>query len=467
MFAFTRFSLARQYMIVSFLVMVAGIIIIGFWVSQQIEMGVVNRTAAVTALYVDSYISPYVEPASVANELPVADILFFDRILADTALGQQIVSFKVWSPDGTVIYSSNPALVGLQYELAGGLLAALQGQVYTEISQLDKPEQALERQIADTLIETYAPVRAEGSGEIIAVTEFYQTLAGLRAEIKGAQYRSWVIVGGVMLMVYLLLSGIVGRASRTILAQRSDLQTHVSQLQSLLAQNEALHERVRRAAAHTTALNERFLRHISADLHDGPAQDLALALLWMDTLQKRCLAAIPTRQEAITADFHTIHTAVESALTELRVISAGLRLPEIEAASPLDTIRRAIRDYEQKTQCSVTFIVENLPATASLPVKITLYRVIKEALTNSYRHSTSQKQHILVSAQNDYLYVEISDTGCGFDPQAQPSRNHLGLATMRERVEMLGGRFTVQSQADAGTTIRAEIPLRIPEVNYE
>jgi signal transduction histidine kinase len=467
MFAFTKFSLARQYMIVSFLVMVVGIIVIGYWLSQQIEIGVVNRTAAVTALYVDSYISPYVEPAAVANELPVADVEFFDRILAETALGQQVVSFKVWSPDGTIIYSSNPALVGLQYEIGGGLLAALQGQVYTEISELDKPEQALERQIADTLIETYAPVRAAGSGEIIAVTEFYQTLAGLQAEIESAQYRSWVIVGGVMLVVYLLLSGIVGRANRTIVAQQSDLQAHVSQLKSLLVQNEALHKRIRRAAARTTALNERFLRHISADLHDGPAQDLALALLRVGTLQETCLAAIPTQQEAIAADFHTIHAAVESALTELRVISAGLRLPEIDAASPVDTIRRAIRDYEQKTQCTVTSTIDNLPATTSLPGKITLYRVIKEALTNSYRHSATQKQHILASTQNDYIYVEISDAGCGFDPQAPLSSNHLGLATMRERVEVLGGRFTVQSEPDGGTTIRAEIPLFIPEVNYE
>ena len=467
MFSFAKFSLARQYMIISFLVMVVGMVVMGYWVSQQIKMGVVNRTAAVTALYVDSYISPYVEPSSEANEPPIADVQFFDGILAGTALGEQIVSFKVWSPDGTIIYSSNPALVGLKYEPEGGLLAALQGQVYTELSELDKPEQVLERQIADTLIETYAPIRMAGSSEVIAVTEFYQTTDGLQAEIEGAQHRSWVIVGGVMLFVFILLSGLVGRASHTIVAQQADLQDHVSQLQHLLTQNENLHERIRRAAAHNTALNEHFLRRISADLHDGPAQDLALALLRIGTLQDMCLKMIPKQQEAIAADFHIIHTAVDSALTELRVISAGLRLPEIDTTSPTDTIRRAIRDYEQKTQCNVTSTIEHLPPMTSLPVKITLYRVIKEALTNGYRHSAPQKQHIHASAQNDHLFVEISDTGRGFDTQAPLSSKHLGLATMRERVELLGGRFSVQSQLGVGTTICAEIPLHIPEVNYE
>ena len=467
MLSFTKFTLARQYMINSFLIMAAGMILIGFWVSQQIEMGVINRTAAVTALYVNGYIAPYVQPPSVDNASPSIDIDFFDRILADTALGKEIVSFKMWSSDGTIIYSSNPALLGLQYELEDGLLEAFQGQVHTELSELDKPEQALERQVADTLIETYAPVRTAGSGEVIAVTEFYQTTDGLQAEIHGAQYRSWMVVGGVMLVIYLLLSGIVGRASRVILAQQADLQAHVSQLQALLEQNETLHERIQRAAAHTTTLNERFLRRISADLHDGPAQDLALALLRIGTLQEVCLNVGSVQEETITADFQTVQTAVTSALAELRIISAGLRLPQIDTASPDETIHRAVRDYEQKTQCTVTTTTNHLPPTTSLPVKITLYRVIKEALANGYRHGSAQTQHVLASTQNGYLTLEISDMGGGFDSQAPLSSSHLGLATMRERVEVLGGRFTVQSQVGRGTTIFAHIPLHIPEVPYE
>ena len=74
--------------------MVMGMILIGYWVSQQIEMGVVNRTAGVTALYVNGYISSYIHPASVGNEELTADVEFFDELLADTALGQEIVFFQ-------------------------------------------------------------------------------------------------------------------------------------------------------------------------------------------------------------------------------------------------------------------------------------------------------------------------------------------------------------------------------------
>lgn len=194
MFSFNRLTLARQYIVVSFLVMLVGMAFIGMWVSRQIETAVTNRTAAVTALYVDSYISPYLQGVA-DNQLPAADLAELEQLLTDTSLGQQIVSFKVWAPDGTIIYSPHAELVGQTYPIEGGLAQAFAGDVITEVSNLDKPEQAYERQFWDRLIETYAPSRAVGRDEIIAVSEFYQTTDGLEAEIRRAQYQSWLVVG--------------------------------------------------------------------------------------------------------------------------------------------------------------------------------------------------------------------------------------------------------------------------------
>ena len=100
--------MARQYMLVSLIVMLAGMIVIGFWISQQIETAVTNRTAAVTALYVDSYISPHLQSLKQNDVLDAADIWALERLLTDTSLGQQIVSFKIWSPEGVILYSPNP-----------------------------------------------------------------------------------------------------------------------------------------------------------------------------------------------------------------------------------------------------------------------------------------------------------------------------------------------------------------------
>ena len=456
-------TLAQQYMLVSLLVMLGGMVGIGLWIGQQIETAVTNRTAAVTALYVDSYISPHLQGLAESENKYAVNVDALERLLAETSLGTQIVSFKVWSPDGVVLYATNPELIGQQYPIESGLAAAFNGDVVTEVSNLDKPEQALERERWGTLIETYAPSRDAGSDTIIAVSEFYQTSEGLEAEIRTAQYRSWLVVAAVMIAVYLLLAGIVGRASNTIVSQQNELEENVTQLNELLQQNEVLNGRVRRAAARTTALNEKNLRRISADLHDGPAQDLALALLRIESLSE----AFDDSQPEASKDFRTIRMAISSAMNELRTISAGLRLPEIAPISLSETIQRAIRDFEQKTQANVTLTQGTLPEQAPLPVKITLYRVLKESLANSYRHAEGAGLTVRIYHEThlpEELVVEISDSGQGFNLQDTAVYNRLGLVGMRERVELLGGRFDLHSAIGHGTTIRATLPLSIPEV---
>ncbi len=461
MFAFRKLTLARQYMLVSLLVMLAGMIVIGSWISRQIETAVTNRTAAVTALYVDSYISPHLQSLKQSDSLEPENIQALERLLTDTSLGQQIVSFKIWSPDGVILYSPNPDLIGQQFEVKGGLAKAMWGAVETEVSHLTKPEQAFERQYWDSLIETYAPSRAAGSDDILAVSEFYQTSDSLEAEIRAAQIRSWLVVGAVMTVVYLLLAGLVNRASSTIVAQRNQLQENVTQLHTLLEQNRQLHGRVRRAAVRTTALNEQHLRRISADLHDGPAQDLALALLRIESLTD----AVTETQPDITRDFETVHVAIESAMQELRTISAGLRLPEIQAIPLIELVQRAVHDFEQKTQSDVVIAMGDLPEDAPLPVKITLYRILRESLANSYRHAGGQEQAVHIYANEDELLVEISDTGPGFEPGEAVGNGRLGLSGMRERVELLGGQFEISSAPGYGATIRATLPLHIPEAD--
>lgn len=468
MFGFTKLTLARQYMLVSLLVMLGGMLILGAWISRQIETAVTNRTAAVTALYVTSYISPYLQALATDDRLSAQNLTALETLLADTAMGQQIVSFKVWSPEGVIVYSPNPELIGRRFAMQGGLAQAFDGAVISEVSDLEKQEQAYERQQWDTLIETYAPVRAAGSGEIIAVAEFYQTTAGLTAEIRAAQIRSWLMVGAVMATVYLLLAGIVGRASNTIVAQQNTLQANVQQLQTVLAQNDLLHERVRRAAGRTTALSEQYLRRISADLHDGPAQDLALALLRMESLADALVddALADDAQPAVQNDFHTVHAAIEAAMSELRTISAGLRLPAIEPLSLSETIRRAVYDYEQKTDSAVVVTLGDLPDDAPLPVKITLFRFIHEALANGYRHAGGKGQTVHVYVSEATLYVEIMDAGPGLSPQTAVSHGRLGLVGMRERVELLGGQFELASKPGLGTAVRASLPLIMPEEPY-
>ncbi|MBI4082942.1 MAG: sensor histidine kinase [Candidatus Lambdaproteobacteria bacterium] len=469
MFAVTRLTLARQFLLVSFLILLTGMVVIGLWVARQIETGVINRTAGVTALYVDSFISPNLQDLAQGGHLADRHLQALQTLLRETPLGQRFVAFNIWGTDGRVLYSNNPMLIGRVFPMRPSLARAISGKVNSEISSLGNPENEYERKHWSKLMETYAPIHDERTGSVVAVSEFYQTTDELVQEVRAAQWRSWIVVGGATLVMYLLLAGLVGRASRTITTQQRELKRKVAQLEELLAQNQRLHERVRRAAMRATALNERFLRRISAHLHDGLAQDLSLALLRMDALAadyRRSLMA-EGRSPSANSDFDTVHSALQSALTEIRSVSAGLRLPELDGLSPADTTERAVHDYERKTGHPVTLALDDLPASAPLPIRITLYRVLQESLANGYRHAGAADQRVYVAHVSGQLAVRITDNGKGFDPRAVDGDAHLGLAAMRERVEILGGNFEVESETGRGTTVWARLPLAFTEVDRE
>jgi signal transduction histidine kinase len=265
----------------------------------------------------------------------------------------------------------------------------------------------------------------------------------------------------VTLAMLALLATLVRRAGQTIAAQQRELAEKVEQLTALLGQNEQLHERVRRAGARTTALNERFLRHVASDLHDGPGQGLALASMRIEALAEVCSACAQSggHDSSIADEFHTIHVALRSALTDMRAILRGLHLPEIEQLSVADTARRAVQDHERKTGLAVPLSIGDVPDEAPLPVRIALFRLLQESLANGFRHGGASHQRVTLDVVDAQLVVDVSDEGRGFDPGASIDGGHLGLQGMRERVELLGGRFDVQSALDRGTVVRATLPL--------
>lgn len=442
------------------MILLIGMLVIGVWVSYQIERGVLNRTAAITALYVDSFVSPQIqilaEQANVTDEVMES----LDLLITSTALGEQIVSFKIWSNDGRILYSVDRDLVGENFGVDDDLAIAIAGEVVTSITRLDQPEHVSERSKWDHLIETYAPVRKEGTEEVLAISEFYQLPGDLESEIRSAQLRSWLVVGLSTLIMYVMLAGMVGRGSRTIQGQQAELEEHVEELRNALRQNEDLRRRVQRAGARTTSLNERFLRRLSSDLHDGMGQDLTLALMRLEALRDEAAAASETSSKGSpdATDVEVIRAAVNSAVKELRSTTAGLRLPELEDLDVLEVARRAIQDFESKSGLSVRFEAGETSYRWTMPIKITLYRVIQEALANSFRHSNGASRIVRLAEHGGKLLAEISDDGEGFDAEIVAGSGGLGLVGMRERVELLGGAFKVEAKPGQGTTVSISLP---------
>jgi signal transduction histidine kinase len=320
--------------------------------------------------------------------------------------------------------------------------------------------------VANRLLEIYAPVRERGTGKIIAVVEFYQRVEELEAAIQRSQRASWLAVFTTGIVMYTLLVGYVAQLSRTVAQQRVALSDQVVRLTNLLRLNRDLDGRVRRAAVRTTELNERYQRRLSSELHDGPAQYLGLALLRIDRLGDLCDTA-PNPEQA-HKDLEVIRNALTQTMQEVRSICSGLGLPNLERLTTQACVERAIRAHERSTGSTVTLSISQVPDDTPLSVKITLYRVIQEALTNAYRHAKGVGQEIVLRGGNNRIQVEVADRGPGITiPSTTDWSEHMGLSGMRERVESNGGIFRIESRSGYGTRIFADLPLAQAEEHYD
>ena len=451
------YNLARQFMLGSLLVMLLGGGVLGWWVGQEIEAGVIHRTAATNGLYVENFLEPILSDLQPTEQIGTERIKALEQLLADNTFAKQVVQFKIWGRKGRVIYSTNPAQIGRIFPIEADLRNAWRGQVSADITNLQKPENQGDQGQWRRLLESYIPIRQRGNEQIVAVAEFYSRVDELEADLGMARLRSWLVVGAITLTTYLLLLGIVQRGSNTIRQQQAALNTQ-------LAQNQQLSERVRRAASRTVALNERYLRRLSSDLHDGPAQDLSFALLRTDAVaaQLHQSGLDPTAQETLHKELGAMEGSLQRALIEMRSITADLRLPELETLSPAETVKRAVREHQRRTGSETLLqLGDPLPTEAPLPLKIALFRLTQEALSNAARHAGAQGQRVELRLEGGLLGLSIADSGPGFIwDQRLAQEGHLGIVGMRERVESLGGVFSIDSTPQQGTRVVAQLPLQ-------
>ena len=207
------------------------------------------------------------------------------------------------------------------------------------------------------------------------------------------------------------------------------------------------------------ALEER--NRLARDLHDSVSQNLYSLLLQARAAQSAA-ARIDGSDGAMMAErLQTLHTLAEAALDDMRSAITHLRTPTATGDSGLAVaVREHATAIADREGIEVSVSVPDQPLLLSLEAEHELFRVISEALANSTRHAHPTRVEVCIVEPRDHneLVVTVTDNGTGFDsPPHRPG--HMGLASMRERVERLGGRLAVDSTAN-GTTVRAVVPCR-------
>ena len=320
----------------------------------------------------------------------------------------------------------------------------------------EKPDEHDEhpRAISADLLEIYAPVRETHSRRVIAVSEFYISAEKLRLEVQRETLSSWLIVGHVSFFMLAALWGIVARGGRVIDEQRHKLAAQVGELQVLLARNEELGVRLRRSNTTAADANEQFLRRIGADLHDGPAQLLSYTLL---RLHKFAPLVEKHGGEKERLELSLMRDALRDTFREVRNISEGLTLPELEPIPLGEVIELAVTSHERLTNTLVSRELDLHPENAPIALKVCVYRLVQEGLANAFRHASGSNQRVTAHGRQT-IEITVSDGGPGFDAD-RPRKGGLGLAGLRARMEAIGGTLEVCSALGKGTQLVAYFDL--------
>ncbi len=235
-------------------------------------------------------------------------------------------------------------------------------------------------------------------------------------------------------------------------------ERHYSQL---LAQSDSLQEQLRLLSRQILSAQEDERRKISRELHDVIAQTLTGINVRLATLKKEALI----NTKGLDRNIARTQRLVEKSVSIVHQFARELRPAVLDDLGLIPALHSFLKSFTKRTgvRTSLTAFagVEQLDTAR----RTVLFRVAQEAITNVARHAEASRVEVGIQKLPDGICMSIHDNGKSFqvhDPIHPRGSKHLGLLGMKERLEMVGGRFRVESAPGKGTTVQAQIPLRTP-----
>ena len=190
--------------------------------------------------------------------------------------------------------------------------------------------------------------------------------------------------------------------------------------------------------------------HLARELHDDVAQQLALIGVEIDQLRTE---SGPATMEPLNQLYDQVCTISKT----IHDLSHGLHPTHLEHVGLAVSLRSLCREVGKQKDFEISFDEQPLPKRLPPDVAISLYRVAQEALSNVAKHSRAQNAAVELRQVRGRLLLRILDDGVGFDSQRESGG--LGLVTMRERLNAVGGTIDITSSPTTGTAIEASVPL--------
>jgi two-component system, NarL family, sensor kinase len=347
-----------------------------------------------------------------------------DDVVQSQILGESVVRVKLWSPDGTILYSDEPALIGQRFQLGEEEEELFEtGGADAELSDLEKPENRYERQ-EGKLLEAHTPIRTDKGRQVLFET--YQRFSAVSASASRLlRALAPPLIGGVLVLLLFQVPLAYSLARR--------LQRGFDERERLLS-----------SAIEASDLER---RRIASDLHDGVVQDLAGVAFGLAPL------ADDARKRGDDESARVISDAVaclRQGVRDMRTLLVEIHPPRLETAGlepVLDDLLSPLRLAGIETQLDV---VDGGRADALV------YRVVREALRNVREHAKAGRVSVTVTPR----HAVVRDDGRGFDAAERARRReegHVGLSLLEDLAMQSGGTLKIESAPGQGTTVTLEL----------
>lgn len=214
--------------------------------------------------------------------------------------------------------------------------------------------------------------------------------------------------------------------------------------------------------------NERLLVRLGLDLHDGPLQQVYALAQDVRLLREQMVVLVGrAHREAVVGRFGDLESQLADLHQDLRDLAHSLE-PRSLLQHPLpEAVERELAALGRRTGISTSIVLEGSFDALTASQRIALLRVLQEALSNIRHHSGGREVAVTLREENlEGICMEIRDDGHGFDPAgvvpAEDGESGIGLAGMRARLRLLGGRLEIESAPGGPTTLRAILPRWLP-----
>jgi two-component system sensor histidine kinase UhpB len=192
-------------------------------------------------------------------------------------------------------------------------------------------------------------------------------------------------------------------------------------------------------------------RRIARDLHDDVGQTLTGVVLQLDGLQR---ATSPELDEM----FELVQESAREGVEKVRDIARGLRPPALDEFGLRSALTTLATGFAERTGLDVRHRVGKALPPLEPEQDLAVYRVAQESLTNAARHAGARTVELELARRDGMLVLEVRDDGRGISP-SDAAGGGTGLAGMRERAMLLGGRLAVRTLPEGGTEVRFEVPV--------